>query len=146
MTVLSPEQSRSVYLDDSELITEWIGQPEPFTGELQARNMEFDRDPNGYFRYTRLTLEFDWSVPRGYDPSQQTNDGGDQGSKYQIITQISAMALPLVNHFVDVHRTVTDDVYLERIPVLVVEDIRIGIHDDCSIRKHDSRHFPFDEL
>ena len=52
-----------VYLDDSELITDWIGQPEPFTGELQARNMEFDRDSNGYFRYTRLTMVFDWHVP-----------------------------------------------------------------------------------
>ena len=47
------------------------------------------------------------------------------------------MALSLVNHFVDVYRTVTNDVYLERIPVLVVEDIRIGIHNDGSIRKHE---------
>ena len=126
-----------VYLDDSELITEWIGQPEPFTGELQARNMEFDRDPNGYFRYTRLTMEFDWHVPDGYDPSQQKKDDKDQESMDQVITQISGIALPLVNHFVDLYRTVTDDVYIERIPGLVFEDIRIGIHDDCSIRKHE---------
>ena len=129
--------NESVYLDHSELITDWIGQPEPFTGELQARNMEFDRDPNGYFRYTRLTLEFDWHAPAGYDPSQQKNDNEDKESKHQVITQISTMALPLVNHFVDVYRTVTDDIYLERTPVLTVEDIRIGIHDDCSIRKHE---------
>ena len=125
------------YLDDSELITDWIGQPEPFTGELQARNMEFDRDSNGYFRYTRLTMEFDWHVPDGYDPSQQKKDDKDQESMDQIITQISGIALPLVNHFVDLYRTVTDDVYIERTSGLVFEDIRIGIHDDCSIRKHE---------
>ena len=126
-----------VYLDDSELITDWIGQPEPFTGELQARNMEFDRDSNGYFRYTRLTMEFDWHVPDGYDLSHQKKDDKDQESMDQIITQISGIALPLVNHFVDLYRTVTDDVYIERISGLVFEDIRIGIHDDCSIRKHE---------
>ena len=37
------------------------------------------------------------------------------------------------------YRTVTDDVYIERIPVLSIEDIRIGIHDDCSIRKHEKQ-------
>ena len=135
--VVAPNQP--VYLDDSELITDWMGQPEPFTGELQARNMEFDKDPNGYFRYTRLTLEFDWHVPCGYDPSQQKNDDKGQENTHQIIAQISTMALPLVNHFVDVYRIVTDDIYLERIPVLIVEDIRVGIHDDCSIRKHEKQ-------
>ena len=128
--------NESVYLADSQLTTDWIGETKPLTGDLQARNMEFDRDPNGYFRYTRLTLEFDWLVPYGYDPSQQRSDN-DHDSKDQAITQISQKALPLVNHFVDVYRTATEDVYLERIPVLNVEDIRIGIHDDCSIRKHD---------
>ena len=126
-----------VYLDDSQLTTDWIGQQEPFTGELQARNMEFERDPNGYFRYTQLILEFDWHVPGGYDPSRQKSDHGDQERDDQVIAQLSTMALSLVNHLVDVYRTVTGDVYLERIPVLVVEDIRIGIHDDCSIRKHE---------
>ena len=77
--------------------------------------MEFDRDPNGYFRYTRLTLEFDWQVPGGYDQSQQKNDEEDQESTNLVISQISTKALPLVNHFVDVYRTVTDDVYIERI-------------------------------
>ena len=132
-----PVPNKPVYLDDSQLTTDWIGQPEPFTGDLQAHNMEFDRDPSGYFRYTRLTLEFDWNVPHWYDPSQQKNDGTDRESDDQVITQISTIALSLVNHLVDVYRTVTGDVYLERIPVLVVEDIRIGIHDDCSIRKHE---------
>ena len=130
--------SEPVYLDDSQLITDWIGQPEPFMGELQALNMEFDRDPSGYFRYTLLTLEFDWHVPTGYDPSQQKSGDEDQESKHPIISQISTIALPIVNHFVDVYRTATDDIYLERIPVLAFEDIRIGIHDDCSIRKHET--------
>ncbi len=53
------------------------------------------------------------------------------------MSEISTMALSFVNFFVDVYRAVTDDVYLERIPELVVEDIRIGVHDDCSIRKHE---------
>ena len=128
--------SESVYLDDPELTTDHIGQTEPLTGDLQAHNMEFDRDPNGYFRYTRLTLEFDFQVPEGFDPSQQQNDDEGREISSQVIAQISKTALPIVNHFVDVYRTVTDDVYLERVPVLVVEDIRIGIHDDCSIRKH----------
>ena len=126
-----------VYLDNSQVITEWIGQPKPLTEELQARNMEFERDPNGYFRYTRLTVEFDWQVPGGYDPSKERHDGSAQEGEHPVVAEISAMVLALVNHFVDVYRTVTDDVYIERIPVLVVEDIRIGIHDDCSIRKHE---------
>ena len=131
-----------VYLDNCQLITDWIGQPEPFTGELQACNMEFERDPNGYFRYTRLTLEFDWHVPEGYDPSRQKNNSENRESN-QIITQISTTALSLVNYLVDVYRTVTNDVYLERVPVLVIEDIRIGIHDDCSIRKNEILDRPF---
>ena len=133
-TVLEHERvapNESVYLSGSQVITDWVGQPEPFTGELQAHNMEFDRDPSGYFRYTRLTLEFDWNVPPGYDPSKQKID------HEAIVDQISKVALSAVNHFVDLYRIVTNDVYLERIRVLVVEDIRIGIHDNCSIRKHD---------
>ena len=125
-----------VYLNNSQIITEWIGQSKPLTEELQARNMEFERDPNGYFRYTRLTVEFDWQVPGGYDPFKERNDGSAQEGEHPVVAEISAMVLAFVNHFVDVYRTVTDDVYIERIPVLVVEDIRIGIHDDCSIRKH----------
>ena len=131
-----PVPKEPVYLDDSQFTTDWIGQPEPFTGELQACNMEFERDSSGYFRYTRLTLEFDWYVPEGYDPYRQKNNSEDRESN-QVIAQISTTALSLVNHLVDVYRTVTGDVYLERIPVLVIEDIRIGIHDDCSIRKHE---------
>ena len=141
-TVLTSElvvPSDPVYLADCKLDTDWLGQTEPFTGDLQAQNMEFDRDPTGYFRYTRLTLEFDWSVPIGYDPSPQGDDDSNKGSEFQVIDQISALALPLVNHFVDVYRTSTDDVYIERIPVLVVEDIRIGIHENCSIRLHERR-------
>ena len=139
-TILNAElviPNESVYLDDSQLITDWIGQPEALTGDLQARNMEFDRDPNGYFRYTRLTLEFDWHVPAGFDPSKQKKDDKDQESLNQVIAQISTMALSLVNHFVDLYRTVTADIYIGRIPVLVVEDIRIGIHDNSSIRLHE---------
>ena len=52
-TVVTAElmvSNESVYLDDSEIITDWIGQPEPLTGDLQARNMEFDRDSSGHFR------------------------------------------------------------------------------------------------
>ena len=128
-----------VYLGDSQVITEWIGQPKPLTEELHARNMEFERDPNGYFRYTRLTVEFDWQVPSGYDPSKEGNDGRAQEGEHQVVAEIATMALAFVNHFVDVYRTVTDDVYLERIPVLSIEDIRIGIHDDCSIRKHEKQ-------
>ena len=139
-TILDSEivaPNESVHLADSQIITEWMGQAEPITGDLQALNIEFDRDPNGYFRYTRLTLEFDWQVHVGYDLSHHAHDDEDQDSKHQVSTQIAMIALPIVNHFVDVYRLVTNDVYVERIPVLVVEDIRIGIPDNCSIRKHE---------
>ena len=128
-----------VYLDDSHLITEWLGQPKPLTEELQVHNMEFERDPNGDFRYTRLTVEFDCQVPNGYAPSMDENNHGDQESEHQVVAEISTMALAFVNHFVDVYRAVTDDVYLERISVLSIEDIRIGIHDDCSIRRQEKQ-------
>ncbi len=128
--------SESVYLDDGQLTTESIGQTEPLTGDIHALNMEFDRDPNGYFRYSRLTLEFDWNVPRGYDPSKRENEEGGDISDV-VVAQITEIALPIVNHFVDVYKSVTDDVYLERVPVLVVEDIRIGMDDGRSIRKHE---------
>ncbi len=126
-----------VYLRDSEVITEWIGQPRPLTEEPQARNMEFERDPNGYFRYSRLTVEFDWHVPGEYDPSTEKNDDRAQEGEHPVVAEISAIVLPIVNHFVDVYRNVTDDVYIERLPVLILEDIRIGIPDQCSIRKHE---------
>ena len=100
-----------VYLDGSQVITEWIGQPKPLTEDLQARNMEFERDPNGYFRYTRLTLEFDWQVPGGYDPSKEGNDGSAREGEHPVVAEISAMALAFVNHFVDV----VPDCYRRRI-------------------------------
>ena len=129
--------NESVYLDDSQIITDWIGQLEPLTGDLQARNMEFDKDANGHFRYTRVTLEFDWRVPTEYDPSQQENDNKDlYGKEKEVVSQVTTIALPFVNHIVDVYRSVTDDAYIERIPELLVEDIRIGIPDGCSIRMH----------
>ncbi len=127
----------SVYLGGAEIVTDWIGQPNAVSGELQARNMEFDRDPNGFFRYTRLTVEFDWRVPGGLDPTEETNVGATEEGGRPVVAEITRMALSFVNHFVDTYRIVTDDVYLERTPSLVVEDIRIGVHDDCSIRKHE---------
>lgn len=139
-TILDTElvmHDESVYLDKSELITDWVGQPKPFTGDIQGRNIEFERDPTGYFRYTRLTVEFDWYVPCGYNPSAKKGDENYQENEHQIITQISTLTLPFVNHFIDVYRVTTDDIYLERIPTLRVDDIRIGIHDGCSIRKHE---------
>ncbi len=126
-----------VYLNDAQILTQSIGQPKPLAEELRARNMEFERDPSGYFRYTRLTVEFDWQVPDGFYPYQEGNDGRAQEDVRQVVDEISTMVLAFVNHFVDVYRTVTDDLYLERLPELCVEDIRIGIHDDYSIRKHE---------
>ena len=127
--------NKSVFLRDAQLITDVIGQPEPLTGDLQAHNMEFDRDPSGYFRYTRLTLEFDWQVPLGFDPYNVESDSRDQERTHSIIDQLTSIALLLANYFVDVYRTVTEDVYLERISMLMVEDIRIGVHKSRSIRK-----------
>ena len=141
-TINEPEYvvaNRAIYLDDPEIITEWIGHPGSRSEDLQAHNMEFERDPNGYFRYTRLTLEFDWQVPGGYQPSQERGNRRTQEGEHPIVAEISRIALPLVNHVIDVYRTATDDVYIERIPVLAIEDIRIGIHDDCSIRRHEKR-------
>lgn len=136
-TVLNSEpvaRNAPIYLRDNQLITDSMGQPRPLTGDIQAINMEFDRDPNGYFRYSRLTVEFDWPVPSGYDPSRQRDDHSQDDSDLVIVEQISTLALPHANHFIDVYRTTTEDVYIERVPVLVVEDIRIGIHKDSSIR------------
>ncbi len=121
----------SVYLAGAQVITDWVGQSDLSIGDIQARNMEFDRDPNGYFRFTRLTLEFDWPVPSDYVPSEQDND------HEKVVSQIAAVALPLANYFVDIYRTVTGDLYLGRLPALVIEDIRIGLHDNFSIRKHE---------
>lgn len=131
----SPElvvATESVHLADGELITDWIGQPTAHTGEFQAINMEFDRDPSGYFRYTRLTVEFDWEVPFGYLTPGTYPDGSQD---FDITSEMSARVLPFVNHFVDLYRYVTGDVYIEGISVPVIEDIRIGLPDQCNLRK-----------
>ncbi len=67
-----------VYLAATDIVTDWMGQPEAVSGELHVRNIEFDRDPNGYFRYTRLTVEFDWRVPGGFDPIEERNVGATE--------------------------------------------------------------------
>ncbi len=133
-TVVSSElvvAGEAVYLADTEVITDWIGTPTPLTGGLKARNMEFDKDPTGHFRYTRLTIETDWEVPSGFDPYNK----GD-ADKNVIGDDFAVGTLEIVNLIIDSYRVVTKDAYIERVPSLVVDDIRIGVADHCSIRKH----------
>lgn len=121
---------QSTYLPDSELTTDKIGQTEQFVSGVTARNMEFDKDPTGYFRFTRLTIEFDWEVPTGFDPYSK----GDEETS-QILAPLASKTLAVVNHIIDLYRIVTGDIYVDRIPTLEVEDIRIGIPKNWSIRQ-----------
>jgi hypothetical protein len=125
---------QQVYLANPEVVTEWMGNQTLFTSGPKAKNMEFDRDPTGYFRYTRVTVELDWEVPSGFNPySKIDNDK----QREEVVGQISSESLEIINHMIDVYRVVTGDVYIERIPYPVIEDIRIGIPDYCSIRKQE---------
>ena len=125
--------AESVHLAGGHLETDWIGQEGAQTGDLQAQNMEFDRDPSGYFRYTLLTVEFDWEVPSEYSPPDQETESN--GEHFDITEEMSAQVLPFVNHFVNIYRHVTGDVYIDQISVPVIDDIRIGLPDQCNLRK-----------
>ncbi|NQW23463.1 MAG: hypothetical protein HQ475_08475 [SAR202 cluster bacterium] len=135
-TNLSAEQvvaTESVHLAGGQLETDWIGQVTAQTGDLQATNMEFDRDPSGYFRYTLLTVEFDWEVPSEYQPPAQ--EAENTGEHFDITEEMSTKVLPFVNHFINLYRHVTGDVYIDQISVPVIDDIRIGLPDRCNLRK-----------
>lgn len=123
---------KTVYLNNAEIITEWIGTPEALVEGLKGHNVEFDRDPTGYFRFTRLTTEFDWKVPRGFDPYNK-----DDENQSGIIEKLSSRTLDIVNYVIDLYRVVTGDGYIKRVSHLLIEDIRIGISDNCSIRKQE---------
>lgn len=123
---------RTVYLNDANIITEWMGSPKATTGGLKGHNVEFDKDPTGYFRYTRLTIELDWNVPQRFNSYHE-----ERGKAEEVINALLARTLDVVNYVVDLYRVVTGDGYVGRVPFLVVEDIRIGIPGQCSIRKQE---------
>ena len=120
---------QSTYLEDSDLTTDKIGQTEQFVSGVTARNMEFDKDPTGYFRFTRLTIELDWDIPTDFDFYSK----GDEETS-QVLAPLTSKTLAVVNHLIDIYRVVTGDVYVHRIPTLEIEDIRIGIPENWSIR------------
>ncbi len=122
----------NVYLKDAEITTEHIGSPSDFTAGLRGKNVEFDKDPNGYFRYTRITVEIDWEFPNGFDPFKEENQ-----KKLAIVDAIAAHTLVVANYMVDIYRVATGDSYVKRLSSIVVDDIRIGIPDECSIRKNE---------
>ena len=123
---------QTVYLKDTNIVTEPMGIPEAITGGLKGHNVEFDKDPTGYFRYTRLTIEMDWNVPQGFNPYR-----GLKGQAEEVIDALLTRTLDIVNYVVDLYRVVTGDAYVSHVPFLVVDEIRIGIPDQCSIRKQE---------
>jgi len=125
-----PDKTR--YLANAEITTEWIGAPEPLTQGPKGHNVEFDKDPTGYFRFARLTIEFDWETPTGFDPYKRDNE-----DQRDIVEELCSRSLDIVNHIIDIYRVVTGDGYIERVSYLIIEDIRIGIPGDCSIRKQE---------
>lgn len=123
---------KTVYLSNAQIITDWIGASGASVQGLKGQNMEFDKDPTGYFRFTRLTAEFDWEVPNGFDPY-----GNDDERQNGIVEQLSSWTLDLANYIIDLYRTVTGDGYIKRLSHIVIDDLRIGIPDNCSIRKQE---------
>lgn len=120
---------KTVYLNNAEIISEWIGTPETAIQGPKGRNVEFDKDPSGYFRFSRLTIELDWAPPPLFDPYKKKYDDQEE-----VIEEISNRALNIANHIIDLYRVATGDAYIERVSCLIIEDIRIGIPSDCSIR------------
>lgn len=121
---------KTVYLTNPEIITDWIGTPGSPAEGIKGHNVEFAKDPTGYFRFTRLTTELDWKVPAGFDPYKKDDDNEEKA-----IEELSSRTLDTVNYVIDLYRVVTSDGYIERVSHLILEDIRIGIPDNCSIRK-----------
>lgn len=134
-TVLAAEPvmpGQTVYLRDVSIVTERKGIPEATTGGPKGHNVEFDKDPTGYFRYTRLTIELDWNVPQGFDPYH-----AETGKTQEVINALLSRTVDVANYIIDIYRDVTGDGYLGHVPFLVVDDIRIGIPEQCSIRKQE---------
>lgn len=124
---------KTVYLNNAQIITEWIGASGASIQGFKGQNIELDKDPTGYFRFTRLTTEFDWEVPNGFNPYDNNDDESQNG----IIEQLSSRTLDIANYVIDLYRTVTGDGYITRISHIVIDDLRIGIPDNCSIRKRE---------
>lgn len=124
--------NKTVYLNKPEIITEWIGTPEASVQGSQGHNVEFDKDPTGYFRFTRLTVEFDWKLPGDFDP--YNNDDRNQSG---VIEELSSRILDIANYVIDLYRVVTGDGYIRRVSYILIDDIRIGIPDSCSVRQQE---------
>jgi hypothetical protein len=123
---------KTVYLNKPEIITEWIGTPEASVQGPQGHNVEFDKDPTGYFRFSRLTVEIDWKFPRDFNP--YNNDDSNRSSA---IEEVPSRILDIANYVIDLYRVVTGDGYIRRVSYIAIEDIRIGIPDNCSIRQQE---------
>lgn len=123
---------KTVYLNKPEIITEWIGTPEASVQGPQGRNVEFDKDPTGYFRFSRLTVEIDWQFPGDFNPYNN-----DDSIRSSVIEELSSRILDIVNYVIDLYRVVTGDGYVSRLSYMLIDDIRIGIPDDCSIRQQE---------
>ena len=123
---------KTVYLNKPEIITEWIGTPKASVQGPQGHDVEFDKDSTGYFRFSRLTVEIDWKFPRNFNP--YNNNDRSQSS---IIEKISSRILDIANYVIDLYRVVTGDGYIRRVSYITIEDIRIGIPDNYSIRQQE---------
>jgi len=123
---------KTVYLNKPEIITEWIGTPEASVQGTQGHNVEFDKDPTGYFRFSRLTVEIDWKFPRNFDPYNN-----NASSRSSIIEKVCSRILDIANYVIDLYRVVTGDGYIRRVSYITIEDIRIGIPDNYSIRQQE---------
>jgi len=121
---------KTVYLNKPELITEWIGTSKASVQGPQGHDVEFDKDSTGYFRFSRLTVEINWRFPGDFDP--YSNYDSNQSS---IIEELSSRILDIANYVIDLYRAVTGDGYIRRVSYIAIEDIRIGIPDNRSIRQ-----------
>jgi hypothetical protein len=108
-------EDRSVYFKNSVILTPKV----PFKPEegwdsyFTGRNIEKMRDQNGVFRFTRLHIQFNMTLP------EKLEELGGKASE-KLLKEVQDKALHIVNRVIDNYREVTNEIHVRRLGELKV--------------------------
>lgn len=108
-------EDRSVYFKNSVILTPKV----PFNPEegwdsyFTGRNIEKMRDQNGAFRFTRLHIQFNMTIP------EKLGKLGEKETE-KLLKEVQDKALSVVNRVIDNYRDITNEIHVRRLGELKV--------------------------
>lgn len=108
-------EDRNVYFKNSTILTPKV----PFRPEegwdsyFTGRNIEKMKDQNGVFRFTRLHIQFDFSLPEKFERL------GEKATE-KLLKEVQDKALNIINRVIDNYREVTNEIHVRRLGELKV--------------------------